>query len=1593
MALDFAKLMSDPLMVQRMKYKRWRETIQVIIQRDTKRINTGRQSVNRVKRDLEERLHVYHQLQDLHTWIMDCFEHGMVRKAYELMQLTPVLTQGQSDTHLRRSTIRVCVTGSMQEVMESQQPPEQSSSTNTIYVSQQSFGAHGRRVGWDSCSGVAVSTNKGQFPYLNRDNPLVRNTEIQGVGGARSKIEAVGPMVVKIEEVLLKDERRAQGYLVDPNAVLMQKASRDDDDLALFSQTMFKRLDMVFVGEGYRDLDIVRCKKSGLRLILDIQMGIQVLPTVPFDARKFRNNDSVKAYIEKVRKGTHSPIFFVNEATGHVVGQGPILSHDVAMVPSMEEETKDFREGAGCGTRGQKQRFQPASAKTTSAAQSSVEEAEEWGSSSRKTENDSEKFEPIVNWATSLQDLNKNKYLCLVVNEAALTPEQRARLWHWRMGHPSPQVTVAMSKRDKNSGMNVTHVLNEDCVVCEKAKFRKKPHFRQIMSMRNQLPPYWRIYLDMFGGQKQYGCPSIGGAIGGIVFVCSGMGAVDCKLHATKDQFPRLYRLYLDEVRAKDFHVRIVVCDTDIVLISKEVEEINAEYGIIWQLASAGTPQENSLGENGVRRLKETSRALMLGAPHLPKNLWGLALKHTCWILFVKQLRANDNKSPFECVHRRAPPVSRMSYPVFGCPLQYKHYKKPRDANAARTIDAYFGGKDPPSVLVFDVADQEIVRVSPTMVSPHEYHYCAQPSKGFAIPDSGQNLFKVKGDEAIQELDDMLVPRAVQSAKGMHEAEPRVRFADEVVKDKYFEDNQFADDSTRAGKLEEAMSEVMAGLKRGSSKELLDMFQKMLASKRKKVQVDSANIVSGSRKRKSTEVEDPEQQQQERRARVSAPAAVKEKLYNCKPGTRVQARSTIFGDEYAREHPGYVEGEVVGREKGGILKILWDDDREEGESAALRSHWKHVERIASMTQDASAAEQQAYLSMCLKQTASKVQNHVIRVMIAIDQKLLRREEFESNKTGLKYPKSFWECLVLDDWRDWVKSITTEIQGWTENQTVKEVRIEDIEPSAPIIDLEELYLIKRSGKYKHRLYARGDQLGEEDYLDTKAHTIAAESMRLCFSLAVACGRKVKSGDVVTAYLQSEQRKTVYAYKPTYANYLNADQEDLATLRRGLLKMVETKGMAGIRKLKRKNRHEETHVWELLKAVYGVPDAGNAFEQLKEWVFESIGAKRLWTDRAVYHITEKDPKGGPDRFVLLWSHTDDFGYFGSDEEIEARVRKQIDEHMKMEWTDECKDYTSVEVHQDLDRGIIELRQSKYWDELGKQYSQYGVKPPFKTYVPLPDGFKMPESTPEGHEKAKKLPYRELVGSLMYPAVMTKLEIRYAVSQLARFMTNWTEEHWNCALLTLKYGITTRYYGVIYSRGLDTHGVNVLYAYADSSFTAPYSHGGHTLLLNGGAIINTSKKHPTIDISSTAAEFAELFFCAMDIKRMRNFLEEIGMCVTEPTLCYQDNQPAIKIAEGTKTAGAASTKAMNIRYSKVQEMIQDDQELQVKWLATADMVADLNSKALGRKAFEYLRDILTGYALVRMRFPKYFNERHGDKCQSWIVRLRAIAETLRK
>ena len=59
-----------------------------------------------------------------------------------------------------------------------------------------------------------------------------------------------------------------------------------------------------------------------------------------------------------------------------------------------------------------------------------------------------------------------------VVNPLMLSTEQRARLWHWRLAHPSHEVPVKLTRSGQTKGLEVTLNLNEDCPICDKAKFR-----------------------------------------------------------------------------------------------------------------------------------------------------------------------------------------------------------------------------------------------------------------------------------------------------------------------------------------------------------------------------------------------------------------------------------------------------------------------------------------------------------------------------------------------------------------------------------------------------------------------------------------------------------------------------------------------------------------------------------------------------------------------------------------------------------------------------------------------------------------------------------------------------------------------------------------------------------------------------------------------------------------------------------------------------------------------------------------------------------------------------------------------------------------
>ena len=122
-----------------------------------------------------------------------------------------------------------------------------------------------------------------------------------------------------------------------------------------------------------------------------------------------------------------------------------------------------------------------------------------------------------------------------------------------------------------------------------------------------------------------------------------------------------------------------------------------------------------------------------------------------------------------------------------------------------------------------------------------------------------------------------------------------------------------------------------------------------------------------------------------------------------------------------------------------------------------------------------------------------------------------------------WPKTFFECLIRPDWREWVEAVRKEMIGWDSNRAYERVRVKDTDPSRPIIPLGELYTIKRCGRHKYRQIALGNYLRAGiDYATTFATTVSADALRFFFALAVAADKEIRGLDVTTAYLQSEQR---------------------------------------------------------------------------------------------------------------------------------------------------------------------------------------------------------------------------------------------------------------------------------------------------------------------------------------------------------------------------------------------------------------------------------------------------------------------------------------
>jgi hypothetical protein len=229
-------------------------------------------------------------------------------------------------------------------------------------------------------------------------------------------------------------------------------------------------------------------------------------------------------------------------------------------------------------------------------------------------------------------------------------------------------------------------------------------------------------------------------------------------------------------------------------------------------------------------------------------------------------------------------------------------------------------------------------------------------------------------------------------------------------------------------------------------------------------------------------------------------------------------------------------------------------------------------------------------------------------------------------------------------------------------------------------------------------------------------------------------------------------------------------------------------------------------------------------------------------------------------------------------------------------------------------------------------------------------------------QQLPYRGLVGSLLYAAVCTRLDIVKAVSNLGSFVQNPGMAHWRAALYVLRYLRGTMDMGVRYTADGTRRATGVvLTAFADASYADQWSVGdgrsvtGYILYLCGGPVVWGSHRQATPALSTAEAEYEALTACTREVVWVRGLLQELGFTQTAPTTVYEDNQSAIGMAKSVSLT--RMTKHVVVRCAFLRFHL-DAGAVVVLYCPTLCMLADVLTKIQGRVVFVRMRGQLLGY-----------------------------------
>lgn len=470
-------------------------------------------------------------------------------------------------------------------------------------------------------------------------------------------------------------------------------------------------------------------------------------------------------------------------------------------------------------------------------------------------------------------------------------------------------------------------------------------------------------------------------------------------------------------------------------------------------------------------------------------------------------------------------------------------------------------------------------------------------------------------------------------------------------------------------------------------------------------------------------------------------------------------------------------------------------------------------------------------------------------------------------------------------KDWSEAIQKELGAHKKYGTWE---ISELPKEKKAIDTKWVFRTKADNTKKARIVAKGFQ--EETTENIYAPVARMTTVRLFLNKAVQEDLPIKQMDIPTAFLNGELKSDIYIKYPE-----------------GLAK-------------------EKGKVLKLRKALYGLKEAPRCWnEKLNDFLIKK-GFNRSQRDFCLYT--------GNNVYILIF--VDDILVIGDGQKIIQNLKEEF----KAKDMGNIHKFLGMEIRR-FDNGI-EINQTQIIDKILLKFNMQdckGVCTPMETGLHIdPD-----------EEILTNIPYKELVGSLMYLATISRPDISYSTGFLSRYMNRPTPTLWKAGKRILRYLKQTKEKGLIYKK--EENNNNYLHAFSDADWASENidrkSVSGIAIFHQGNLISWTSKKQTSVALSTAEAEYVAAALAVSEIIFILGVLQDLKFCENINSTLFIDNQSTIRMIESYENS--KRSKHIDIKVHYIKDIVSKGL-IMLEYVSTNQNKADILTKALSKDKHKY-------------------------------------------